>query len=260
MELIQRRREMMAMQSGLPAPYRRVEYIGAEGANPYINTGLYMTAEVEFEFHYYNDKVESFLFGARKATSTTPYCNYNIDSNGVNTRLDYGSIKGTGTYQFSDSHDGEYLLTFKNRTLTLKDLSSGGTTKTRDYSSASFASQTNYSIYMFAANTGGSAYIGSSEGALRIYSGKIWIGGKLAGNYIPCVRKADDKPGMYDTVTRTFLTSTNTDEFVYGELLPGAYQKVEYLENSGTQYIDTLYIPTKGPKIVNRYNDNEWTG
>lgn len=32
--------------------------------------------------------------------------------------------------------------------------------------------------------------------------------------------------------------------------LPSAYQRVEYIQNSGSQYIDSGYIPTVSPKIV----------
>jgi hypothetical protein len=50
----------------------------------------------------------------------------------------------------------------------------------------------------------------------RIYSFSLLKSstGELLANYIPCVRKNDGKPGMYDTVTRTFRTNaTGSGEF-----------------------------------------------
>lgn len=34
------------------------------------------------------------------------------------------------------------------------------------------------------------------------------------GEFVPCVRKSDSKPGMYDTVTKTFYTNAGTGEFI----------------------------------------------
>ena len=34
------------------------------------------------------------------------------------------------------------------------------------------------------------------------------------GEFIPCIRKSDSKPGMYDTVTKTFYTNAGTGEFI----------------------------------------------
>ena len=39
---------------------------------------------------------------------------------------------------------------------------------------------------------------------------------RLVANYIPCRRKSDSKPGMYDLVTRNFYVNQGTGEFLYG--------------------------------------------
>ena len=51
---------------------------------------------------------------------------------------------------------------------------------------------------------------------LKIYYQKIWNNDVLIRNFIPCYRKSDDKPGMYDTVNDTFYTNAGTGEFVVG--------------------------------------------
>ena len=48
----------------------------------------------------------------------------------------------------------------------------------------------------------------------RVYSAKWYLNNTKVFDLIPCVRKADNKPGMYDTVTKTFYTNTGTGEFI----------------------------------------------
>lgn len=48
----------------------------------------------------------------------------------------------------------------------------------------------------------------------RVYYFKLIDGDTLKFYGIPCVRKADSKPGMYDTVSKTFYTNAGTGEFI----------------------------------------------
>lgn len=171
-----------------------------------------MTGEVELEIHYYNNKTEAFVFGARKGMSTTPYCNFNIEGSGGKSRFDYGSIKGNNARYFDNIHDGEYWFTFHNRIATITSALTGQV-NTSDFTDATFQQYTDGSICLFANNTNGAPSVGAVEGALRIYGAKIWIGGVLAGEFVPCVRKSDDEPGMYDLVTETFFTNAGNDAF-----------------------------------------------
>lgn len=51
----------------------------------------------------------------------------------------------------------------------------------------------------------------------RIYYAKFYDNnGDLVRNFIPCYRKADNKPGMYDTVNNVFYTNEGTGDFVVG--------------------------------------------
>lgn len=88
---------------------------------------------------------------------------------------------------------------------------------------------------------------------------KIWKDDVLVINLIPASRDSDGVCGMYDLVTDTFLTNANTvGTFTVGEekdfyewkeikeikrlktpRLPKEYQEVEYIESTGTQWIDT---------------------
>lgn len=208
MDLIQRRRQLMTMQDVLPSIYKRVSYIGAENACPYIDTDTYLTAELECEIHFYNDKTEAFVFGARPSTSTSPYNNLNIVSDKAAIRFDYYNKKTN----ISTWKTGENIFTFKNNVATLTNLTTGETKSTAI--SGTFATYTNKPILLFAAYTGSTASLGVTTGIFRIYDAKFWIGNSLVLDLIPCVRKADNKPGMYNTVTKIFHTSVSADEFV----------------------------------------------
>lgn len=48
----------------------------------------------------------------------------------------------------------------------------------------------------------------------KTYSSKMIKNGVVVQNLIPCVRKSDSKPGMYDTVSKTFYTNSGTGEFI----------------------------------------------
>ena len=211
-----RKRIMSNTWNMLPLSYMEVEYISAKDSNPYINMGIYYTGEVEAEVHYYNDKAEAFLFGARKGSSLLPYCNFNIESGNYNrSRLDYGNTKGTNAsgLVFNGVHDGEYVFKFHNRIATVKNILTGDTV-TSDFSDAKFNSYSDYSMLLFSVMTNGSPSLTNDAGELRVYSAKFWIGGQLVRDLVPCFRKSDNKPGMYDRVSKTFFTNVGSGEFL----------------------------------------------
>ena len=91
----------------------------------------------------------------------------------------------------------------------------------------------------------------------------------IVAHYLPTSRDSDGVCGMYDLVTDTFLTNANTvGTFTVGEekdfyewkeikeikrlktpRLPKEYQEVEYIESTGTQWIDTGIIARYGYDI-----------
>lgn len=213
--LATRKRIMSQTWDMIPLKYQPVEYISAKDSNPYIDMGIQLTNECEMEVHYYNNKNEAFLFGVRKAMNTSPYCNFNIEKAADNrSRLDYGNKKGTVStgFAFTGYHNGEFIFKFHNRIASLKRVSTGETVE-KDFSGAAYASYSDYNMLLFAVNTNGSLSLGNDTGELRVYSAKFWLGGQLVRDFVPCVRKADSKPGMYDRVSKTFFTNVGSGEF-----------------------------------------------
>lgn len=210
-----RKRIMSKTWNMLPLLYTEVEYISAKDSNPYIDMGIKFTGELEAEVHYYNDKNEAFLFGARKGASSTPYCNFNVESaSSDRSRFDYGNQKAVATsgLPFEGYHDGEYIFKFHNRIATMEKVSTGEVV-TKDYSSFVRTDYSDCNMLLFSVNTNGTPSLNTGTGELRAYSAKFWIGGQLVRDLVPCFRKSDNKPGMYDRVSKTFFTNAGSGEF-----------------------------------------------
>lgn len=79
-------------------------------------------------------------------------------------------------------------------------------------------------------------------GSVSIARCSITVNGTTLRSFVACIRKSDGKPGMYDTVTKTFYTNSGSGEFSTGDViysLPIEYQRVSYIEATGTQQINT---------------------
>ena len=96
---------------------------------------------------------------------------------------------------------------------------------------------------------------------LTIYTCKIWDGNTLVKSFIPTKRISDNAVGMTDLVNNVFYENKGTGSFTGGNeisghkfkirrnLLPIAYQRVNYIESDGTQYINTGVKPTSSTKL-----------
>ena len=102
---------------------------------------------------------------------------------------------------------------------------------------------TGYTMYLFAQHNG---MISSSTdpdqvdlaATVRCYGVKIWQDGVLKLDYIPCMK--NDKPGLYDAVSRKIFFSQSSADFNAGPVVkmkPDHF--IQYVESTGTQYIDT---------------------
>ena len=85
-----------------------------------------------------------------------------------------------------------------------------------------------------------------------IYSFRIYDGSTLIRDMIPVKNNSNNQYGFYDSVTEQFFGDERGTEFVPGpvadssttQILPSGYQQVEYIETTGTQYIDTEFCLT----------------
>lgn len=132
------------------------------------------------------------------------------------------------------------------------------------FTESTFACSNN--LYLFGMNEYGTS--ADTQFVGKIYEVKIFDNtDALIHHYIPCYRKSDNVIGMYDAIGGTFYTNNGSGSFTKGSdalapskeiankkwmnkgVLPSGYQEVEYIESSGTQYINTNVILTLNSAI-----------
>jgi hypothetical protein len=207
----------------LPIEYQQIEYIESDGTQ-YIDTGFMPNQNSSVEIYGYQIYRETnSLFGVNPHFVITSggakyrfrYNNTSIDTKILSSTLVKIALKKNEAYindeLIGTFETGEFQAT--HNALLFGRISSSGT-----------AEETK---------------------ASRIYYVKIWDNNALVRNFIPCFRKEDDVVGMYDLIENKFYISETESNFIKGpgyyKQLPEEYQKVEYIEANGTQYIDMQY-------------------
>ena len=85
---------------------------------------------------------------------------------------------------------------------------------------------------------------------------KVYKSGTLVRDYVPCVRNSDGVAGLYDKVENKFYTNSGTGSFGSGAATGDAveeYKRVEHLDFTGGQYINTGIIPTANIKTESSF-------
>lgn len=220
MRLLDRRRALMAAsggESGLPSEYQQVEWIGSSGSQ-FINTGRYLTndsAEIYAKFEVTDrGNYGRYICGtiANGSTSNSGlYLYYQSTSDivvrcGGNTMVTAPLSLGTACeVDLSVSGGGQPNAIYSSRiTIAGSTQSDSGTVETINYNVNVFC--------IFGNRTASGATILNG----KIYSVYVKNDGKFFLNAIPCYRKTDGVIGMYDTVTKAFLTNAGTGTFTKG--------------------------------------------
>ncbi len=205
-------RRRILLDSTPSISYIPLQYIGTiSGTHPYIDMGIALTAELEFEIRCYNTKKEVFVYGARKNVGAAPYNNINFLADQDKLRLDYGN--GRGDSKLVNGKTGEMLLTFKDRIFTVTNFTTDIITN-QNYSGNSFIAYPEQTMALFAAYTNSVPSLGGGNGVFNIYYAKFWLGSRLVRDFIPCLYNG--VAGMYDKVSKRFFASKNDDTFTPG--------------------------------------------
>lgn len=237
-------------QAGVPAPptpdepepdeptidelYEAVDYIQSDGTQ-YIDTGFTpnQNTRVVAEAQLPSDGNPYNLFGDRKA--------YQSDAYGFLTfqggyRADYGA----DTLTFSSSSlSGKFTVDFNKNVATLNG------TDAVTFDSASFTCPGN--LYVFGNNNNGAV---SHQSSARLYRMEVYDNGTLVRNLMPYRRKADGVFGLLDLANDTFYESAGTEPFLAPGELPSGYTRLEYIESTGSQYINTGFKPNQDTSVV----------
>lgn len=240
---------MKFKQRRVPFAYEEISYLESTGTQ-YIDTGIKAIAnsKVEMKFNrtaYAGQTNVSAIFGGYDSNQR----NYGL---AIDTSTIYWMFGGQSNAKktFPLNTDYEVIFDATNKTFTVGDF-------TQSFSSLSLPAQSNGNIYLFT---------NSAVGSLSTYDKNYWLKGKiyyfryyengsLKNNFIPVLRKIDNVAGMYDTVEGKFYGNLGTGSFIAGEKILTVdtvkidkYEFYDYLESTGTQYIDTGFIPNQDSK------------
>lgn len=186
----------MTMQTGgLPGEYRAVEYIEGTGTQ-YIDTGIIPILQDEIRIVFYSDATGDNIrpFGSYyPGVAVDGYKGLRIVTNDFHQTT--GTIGGGRKSDLSCTADGRWIC--------------DGDTVATGYPVQTM--QKNITLSIFKAHyTNGTLF---GNGQMRLYAFEYKRGGALLMNLVPCIRKSDDKPGAYDTASKTFYANAGTGEF-----------------------------------------------
>ena len=219
----------------LPDGYTELSYIQANG-NQYIDTGVQapsgFRAVLDLQFDFLPETLSG-IIGAHNPSA--PYGRNLLSAN--NSQYEIG--QGDGFYDFGTPILGRMLHVDISNTLDNLHCLIDGVRQTMTPSVPGTGAFTGSALYLCAIN-GGQAWYQNLHGRLgRVF---LYIGGVLVRNYVPCADPSGNI-GMYDMVNRKFYGSGSGLPFISGPVknarLPYGYSELEYIESTGTQFIDT---------------------
>ena len=233
---------MIVINPRLPAGYTELEYIKSTGTQ-YIDTGYHPNNQTKFEVR----------FKSYNVTGTEPVCGgWDDVSNAflvtIAENSTYLRCGGSNNAVFATQSNIWRVAKCELTRQTLDD-------DTEETANTSTSTRTTNTFLLFGRNNAGTI---QSEGTKDIAYLNIYDGTTLALSMVPAIRNSDSAVGMYDLVSGTFFTNAGTGSFTAGKkvrfiksiemlsgIVPKGYMPLEYIESSGTQYIDTGILGTE---------------
>ena len=233
--------------------YKRVEYIESDGIQ-YIDTGYYANNNTVVEAKLYTEETgnKNWFGGSIKNTHS-----YALNAYSKSTiEYIYNNSNVWSTIDVDDDVVGKiFAISFGDKIYINGNLIA-------QLSSKKF--QDDKTIWLFVRN--GNYGIGNIIG--RIYYFKIYENEQLIHDYIPVVDKDNDgclfdnveKKCYYDNDGQGFKTDSSENiNYTYQDVNGFQYKKVNYIQSTGTQYIDTGYYANNNT-IVNAKLYTDETG
>ena len=230
----------------LPDRFIRVEYLQAFGGQ-YINTNYIPTTEIGF----YVDAMATsgnatFVMGSGPHSNTSTVASICLPLHQSNNPFFYWN----GQYQFVTTLRGKRYI---GRTNFLKsgfaELYTDDVYLGKRQLAILNSTHSTQPIFLFgSSNTNGTLTYGYYG---KIYEAKISDGNEVVRHFIPAYDKELCEGCMYDVINDVAYYNQGTGKFVYfieneTEIkdLPERYIRVDYLEDTGIQWINTEYVPT----------------
>lgn len=214
-----------ALTPRVPTTYREVEYIQAGSvAGPYLVIPFPVTqCRIEYRATHAGSTSATSLFGHAALKNgvgtnliqigTYAKTQWNVDYRRVNGAVDYNRF-GSAIFDRSIDFSVDFRsdgMSFATNGVTIRT-----DTTTPAVGLALFSgvfARINYDVEDGVVDS-------ISDYAIRakLFSCTVYVGSETFSELIPCVRRADNKPGMWDTVSKQFFANAGTGEFAWGEL------------------------------------------
>lgn len=200
--LQQKERALISVHQGsIPSGYKQVEYLESTGTQ-YIDTLISPTNETGMSLTFSNISItgDSNFCGCRIFGGARYMFNYNNRKLGygfnsyVNTNIDFPQIKATLELNMFNNRKfvyGDYVIDINNT------LPSGLP------SIIYFGQKSDIKVLLY---------------SYRVYSFKISSANTLVRDFIPCLDN-NNRPCMYDIVSKQTFYNQGTGEFLYGEVI-----------------------------------------
>ena len=182
----------------IPSEYARVQYLESSGTQ-YINTRLPMRNDVKIILVEQGLNASNSLHGVYTNAST----GLQIGCLNSQATIGFGTAVSIGVaYDMSQSH--EFIID------ALAGLVSfDGNVYSKAYTSGQSGNIVLFRVYAQDRNT-------IDKHQARCYKYEYYSNGSHEMSLVPCYRKADNKPGMYDLINDAFYTNDGTGEFTLG--------------------------------------------
>ncbi len=239
----------------LPIGFKRVEYLentGVLSARNWISTGIVPDTTTKWEVRLsFNNTTTGKLMGSGYLTGNR--FNLGIESNKFRFAFN-GWFDANSNITTPDTNPHTWVMDATTKTFNIDEYS---TTTSQSFGTSTLP------IALFGRCNNADGTTETSNAVVgKIYYSKIWQNGVLVSNMIPAL-DTTNTPCMYDTVTQTAFYNKGTGQFTYGAVIPNkvrlpqsteirfpaGYTEVEYLEGTGTQFIDTEYILNNNSEI-----------
>ena len=211
--------------------YAEVEYIEGQNSVQYIKSGIIPSSDMKVYCKVQNTGTGAFICGARNVTFDGLQMNVNSSNN--NIVIDYfgASTADRWTVSTTVTANDIFELTIENNVGTLKR--NGTVIGNNTFTPSATISR---ELYLTGFNNNGA--LGSAGATGRLYAFKLW---DSDNNLILDMIPAKDGSGvacLYNRATDTLYYNQGTGTYTTGpEIDPYTY--LEYIQSTGTQYIDT---------------------
>jgi len=205
----------------VPSEYQKVSYIQSTTNKCYIRTGVVPTDNTRMEMQIYTTCTDSFYAsGSRSAGGTIFFGQTGTRtkarvSASVNEPSVQASTNGTLWSRLSSGQMYEIMLQTNGDGTYDYEINDTTHNKSFEAIGQSYTPmgdvKSDYDICIFALS--GSYIIGGTN---RLYKYRLYQGGNLVRDYVPCYRVSDNVVGLYDLVSKEFLVNAGTREFTAG--------------------------------------------